>query len=165
MSSPVYSTPEWYMSVKDQDVSSDIGRLTILHHGFKQADSGTLVFAPVDFTNQARAALDIGTADGLWMRDLQSSIPPPPTGSHTFLGTDINATYFPATAPKHHISKTRRQRPHSPSLADHLRPHQPPHGPHRRRFQRIPARRRSLTHQRPQARRLDPDRRLRPRVS
>ena len=97
MSAPVYSTPEWYMNVKHQDVSSDIGRLTIFHAGFKQADAGTLVFAPIDFSSAPRAILDVGTADGLWMRDVASSLPAPPSGSHTFLGTDINATYFPTT--------------------------------------------------------------------
>ncbi|KAF3049824.1 hypothetical protein E8E11_005335 [Didymella keratinophila] len=107
MPSPVYSTPEWYTAAEDQDVSSDIGRLTIFHHGFKQADEGTLVFAPVDFSSGSRAVLDIGTADGLWMRDLQSSVPPPPTGSHTFLGTDINASYFPTTS-LIHITYLRR---------------------------------------------------------
>jgi SAM-dependent methyltransferase len=86
------------MKVEGQDVSSDIGRLTIFHLGFKQADSGTLVFAPVDFSSKPRAVLDVGTADGLWMRDVQSSIPQPPEGEHTFLGTDINASYFPTTA-------------------------------------------------------------------
>lgn len=100
MSSLVYSTPEWYRNVKDQGVSSDIGRLTIFHHGFKQADSGTLIFAPLDFSSTARATLDVGTADGLWMRDVLSSLPAPPSDSHTFLGTDINASYFPAIAVK-----------------------------------------------------------------
>lgn len=100
MASPVYSTPEWYMSVKDQDVSSDMGRLTIFHHGFKQADSGTLLFAPIDFSTQSRAVLDVGTADGLWMRDVQASLPQPPEGEHTFLGTDVNASYFPTPATK-----------------------------------------------------------------
>ncbi|KAF3003110.1 hypothetical protein E8E13_008228 [Curvularia kusanoi] len=98
MSVPVYSTPEWYMKVKDQDVSSDIGRLTIFHMGFRQADEGTLVFAPVDFSSEPRAVLDVGTADGLWMREVQSSLPPAPGGEHTFLGTDINASYFPTNA-------------------------------------------------------------------
>lgn len=100
MSEPVYSTPEWYLKVKDQDVSSDIGRLTIFHLGFKQADEGTLVFAPVDFSTGPRAVLDVGTADGIWMRDVQSSVPSPPEGEHTFLGTDINASYFPTPATK-----------------------------------------------------------------
>ncbi|KAF3043184.1 hypothetical protein E8E12_007588 [Didymella heteroderae] len=83
------------MKVKNQDVDSDIGRLTIFHLGSKQAGEGILVFAPVYFSTQARAVLDIGTADGLWMREVQSSPPSPPGGEHTFLGTDINASYFP----------------------------------------------------------------------
>ncbi|KAG9199007.1 hypothetical protein G6514_009192 [Epicoccum nigrum] len=99
MPHPVYSTPEWYKNVKEQDVTSDLGRLTTFHHGFKQADGGTLIFAPLNFSTTPRAILDIGTADGLWLRDVQSSLPAPLQGQHTFLGTDINASYFPPDAP------------------------------------------------------------------
>ncbi|GKU07474.1 methyltransferase [Fusarium langsethiae] len=95
MTDAVYSTPEWYSKAQDKDVSSDIGRLTIHHLGFKQAAEGTLVFAPVDFTSTPRAVLDVGTADGLWMRDVQSSIPEAVRADHTFLGTDINTSFFP----------------------------------------------------------------------
>ncbi|KAF4501636.1 hypothetical protein FAGAP_2145 [Fusarium agapanthi] len=77
MSEAVYSTPEWYLKAQDQDVSSDIGRLTTYHLGFKQAAEGKLMFPPIDFSTQPRAILDFGTADGLWMRDVQSSIPRP----------------------------------------------------------------------------------------
>ncbi|KAF4340172.1 hypothetical protein FBEOM_5869 [Fusarium beomiforme] len=97
MSSAVYSTPEWYLEAQDKDVSSDIGRLTIYHLGFKQATNGTLVFPPVDFS-KPRAILDVGTADGLWMREVQSSIPAPAQGEHSFIGTDINASFFPTTS-------------------------------------------------------------------
>ncbi|KAM0374499.1 hypothetical protein ACHAPY_008744 [Fusarium culmorum] len=100
MTDAVYSTPEWYLKAQDKDVSSDIGRLTIHHLGFKQAAEGTLVFAPLDFTSAPRAILDVGTADGLWMRDVQSSIPEAVRGDHTFLGTDINTSFFPTTATK-----------------------------------------------------------------
>ncbi|UZP38352.1 hypothetical protein NXS19_006168 [Fusarium pseudograminearum] len=100
MTDAVYSTPEWYLKAQDKDVSSDIGRLTIHHLGFKQAAEGTLVFAPLDFASAPRAVLDVGTADGLWMRDVQSSIPEAVRGDHTFLGTDINTSFFPTTATK-----------------------------------------------------------------
>jgi hypothetical protein len=100
MPKPVYSSPEWYLKAKDEDVSSDIGRLTIYHHGFKQAAEGTLVFAPLEFSCAPRAVLDIGTADGLWMRDVHSTIPVPPEGEHTFIGTDINTSFFPSTTSK-----------------------------------------------------------------
>ncbi|RGP73181.1 s-adenosyl-l-methionine-dependent methyltransferase [Fusarium longipes] len=97
----VYSTPEWYSKAQDKDVSSDIGRLTIHHLGFKQAAEGTLVFAPLSFAGDTpRAILDVGTADGLWMRDVQSSIPESAHHKHTFVGTDINASFFPSTATK-----------------------------------------------------------------
>ena len=64
MSTPVYSTPEWYKNVKSQDVTSDLDRLTTFHNGFKQADAGTLIFAPLDFSTTPRTILDVGTADG-----------------------------------------------------------------------------------------------------
>ncbi|KAJ4127990.1 hypothetical protein NW768_008274 [Fusarium equiseti] len=95
MTDAVYSTPEWYLKARDKDVSSDIGRLTIHHFGFKQATGGTLVFAPIDFASEPRAILDIGTADGLWMREVQSSVASPVQGEHKFLGTDINTAFFP----------------------------------------------------------------------
>ena len=98
MSTPVYSTPEWYKNVKSQDVTSDLDRLTTFHNGFKQADAGALIFAPLDFSTTPRAILDVGTADGLWIRDVQATLPAPLQGDHTFLGTDINASYFPPSA-------------------------------------------------------------------
>ncbi|KAK7193287.1 hypothetical protein DPSP01_013836 [Paraphaeosphaeria sporulosa] len=100
MASPVYSSPEWYLKAQDKDVSSDIGRLTIYHLGFKQAAGGTLLFAPLEFSSAPRAVLDVGTADGLWMREVQSTIPAPPEGDHTFIGTDINTSFFPSTSMK-----------------------------------------------------------------
>ncbi|KAF9768281.1 hypothetical protein IL306_014414 [Fusarium sp. DS 682] len=100
MSDAVYSTPEWYLKAQDKDVSSDIGRLTIYHLGFKQATNGTLVFPHIEFSAKPRAILDVGTADGLWMRDVQSSIPAPAQGEHSFIGTDINTSFFPNTSAK-----------------------------------------------------------------
>lgn len=100
MANPAYSTPEWYSQAKDRDVSSDIGRLTIYHYGFKQAMNGALLFGRLDFAAAPRAVLDVGTADGLWMREVQSSVEVPPEGEHSFIGTDINTSFFPTTAPK-----------------------------------------------------------------
>lgn len=96
MASPAVGSPEWYL--KEKDTSSDIGRLTVYHLGFKQGAEGTLVFAPLDFSSAPRAVLDVGTADGLWMRDVQSSIPSSTEGPHTFTGTDLNASLFPTTS-------------------------------------------------------------------
>jgi hypothetical protein len=97
MSAPVYSSPEWYLQAQDTDITSDIGRLTIYHLGFKQAAQGILLFAPLSFSTSPRAILDVGTADGLWMRDVQCTLPAPPEGQHTFIGTDINTSFFPST--------------------------------------------------------------------
>jgi SAM-dependent methyltransferase len=96
MAGPAISSPEWYLKVKD--ASSDIDRLTIYHHGFKQAAEGALIFAPLDFSTASRAVLDVGTADGLWMRDVESTLPSPPHGTHSFTGTDINESFFPTNS-------------------------------------------------------------------
>jgi hypothetical protein len=37
---------------------------------------------------------------GLWIRDLQSSIPSPVDSKHVFIGTDIERSYFPTDPPK-----------------------------------------------------------------
>ena len=100
MTDAVYSTPEWYRQARDKDVDSDIQRLTVHHFGFKQAAGGALVFAPVDFASEPRAILDVGTADGLWMREVQSSVESPVKGEHEFLGTDINTGFFPKDPPR-----------------------------------------------------------------
>ncbi|KAL1877421.1 hypothetical protein Daus18300_002406 [Diaporthe australafricana] len=97
MAGPAFSSPEWYRNLKDTDISTDIGRLTIYHLGFKQAADGTLIFPPLDFSTTPRAVLDVGTADGLWIRDVQSSLATPPRGTHTFTGTDLNSSFFPST--------------------------------------------------------------------
>lgn len=99
MAAPAFSSPEWYRNLKDTDISTDIGRLTIYHLGFKQAADDTLIFPPLDFSATARAVLDVGTADGLWMRDVRSSLAMPPRGAHTFTGTDLNSSFFPGTVP------------------------------------------------------------------
>lgn len=99
MAGPAFSSPEWYRDLKDTDISTDIGRLTIYHLGFKQAAGGTLIFPPLDFSTAPRAVLDVGTADGLWMRDVQSSLAAPPHGTHAFTGTDLNSSFFPSTVP------------------------------------------------------------------
>ncbi|KAI1653950.1 S-adenosyl-L-methionine-dependent methyltransferase [Daldinia decipiens] len=63
-------------------------------HDVLKASMGTLVLAPVDFSNHLRI-LDSGTADGLWLRELQESL----DTSHTYVGTDINAAFFPEDHP------------------------------------------------------------------
>jgi hypothetical protein len=118
MAAPVYSSPEWYLKAQDKDVSSDIGRLTIYHLGFKQGAEGILVFAPLDFSTAPRAILDVGTADGLWMRDVQSTLPNPPDGQHTFIGTDINPSFFPST-PSNNISYVKQDIREPPPVSWH----------------------------------------------
>jgi len=95
MTTPPIASPEWYLTTKD--ASTDIARLTIFHYGFKQATNNTLIFPSLDYSSPL-SVLDIGTADGLWMYEVASSLPPLSHGTHTFLGTDINESFFPSTS-------------------------------------------------------------------
>ncbi|KAI1457512.1 hypothetical protein F4805DRAFT_171909 [Annulohypoxylon moriforme] len=65
-----------------------------------KACMGKLVFAPIDFNKEGVRVLDSATADSAWLQDLRSSISPPASGSHTFIGTDITDIYFPRPSPE-----------------------------------------------------------------
>ncbi|KAI0517004.1 hypothetical protein F5B22DRAFT_141990 [Xylaria bambusicola] len=58
-----------------------------------------LVWAPVDLKQSALRILDSGTADGVWIRDLQSDLEPD-EAQHTYVGIDIEGSYFPSGPPK-----------------------------------------------------------------
>ncbi|KAH6657935.1 hypothetical protein BKA67DRAFT_556756 [Truncatella angustata] len=76
-------------------------RLASNHYIAKDAMGGTLVRAPVDFSHPVKV-LDSGTADGTWLLDLASSLPPLPADTskmHEFYGTDLNPTPFPDSPP------------------------------------------------------------------
>ncbi|KAH6649202.1 S-adenosyl-L-methionine-dependent methyltransferase [Chaetomium tenue] len=73
-------------------------RLASNHYIAKDAMGGELVRAPVDFSQSVKV-LDSGTADGTWLLDLASSLPPPVSGSHEFVGTDLNPAPFPSSTP------------------------------------------------------------------
>ncbi|KAI1385882.1 uncharacterized protein F4822DRAFT_432743 [Hypoxylon trugodes] len=60
---------------------------------------GKLVRAPVDFSQPAKI-LDSGTADGTWLLDLATSLPPLSAGTHEFVGTDLNLAPFPQSTPQ-----------------------------------------------------------------
>jgi hypothetical protein len=55
--------------------------------------------APVNFSTP-RKILDSATADGLWLRDLASSLSLSTQGSHYFVGTDINPDALPQNSPE-----------------------------------------------------------------
>ncbi|KAI0594483.1 S-adenosyl-L-methionine-dependent methyltransferase [Biscogniauxia sp. FL1348] len=73
-------------------------RLASNHYIAKDAMGGQLVRAPVDFSRPVKI-LDSGTADGTWLLDLASCVPPLSTGSHEFVGTDLNPAPFPPSPP------------------------------------------------------------------
>ena len=52
---------------------------------------------PVDLSKPGLRILDAATADGTWLRDLQSSIPK--SVDHTYIGTDIEPELFPSQLP------------------------------------------------------------------
>ncbi|KAF2246838.1 hypothetical protein BU26DRAFT_431537 [Trematosphaeria pertusa] len=76
---------------------SELQRLANQHVVLKSG-MGTLALAPVDFTSPNLRILDSGTADGLWLRELDESV----GGSHTYVGTDIVPEFFPKHPPQRH---------------------------------------------------------------
>ncbi|KAI0546144.1 S-adenosyl-L-methionine-dependent methyltransferase [Xylaria curta] len=73
-------------------------RLASNHFIAKDAMGGKLVRAPVDFS-QPRKILDSGTADGTWLLDLALSLQDLLSGSHQFVGADLNPAPFPKSIP------------------------------------------------------------------
>ncbi|KAL1604783.1 hypothetical protein SLS60_004323 [Paraconiothyrium brasiliense] len=69
----------------------EISRLSNQHDVLKD-EMGKLVLAPIDLSTPLRI-LDSATADGTWIRDLESSTAPV---QHTFVGTDLDPTNFPS---------------------------------------------------------------------
>ncbi|KIM95681.1 hypothetical protein OIDMADRAFT_133618 [Oidiodendron maius Zn] len=57
---------------------------------------GKLVLAPIDLSVSGLRILDSATADGLWLRDLESSM----NVQHTYIGTDITKSFFPSDLPQ-----------------------------------------------------------------
>ncbi|MCJ1380210.1 hypothetical protein MMC17_003313 [Xylographa soralifera] len=78
------------------DNEEEMGRLSNQHGVIKNAMGG-LLLAPVDLSAGPLRILDSATADGFWIRDLASSVPP--SVKHTFVGTDINPQRFPEPPP------------------------------------------------------------------
>ncbi|KAH7348593.1 S-adenosyl-L-methionine-dependent methyltransferase [Rhexocercosporidium sp. MPI-PUGE-AT-0058] len=76
----------------------EIHRLTIQHEVTKSAYP-SLILAPIDLTQPGLKILDSATADGLWLRDIQSLVATP----HSLIGTDINPNVFPS-APTQNIT-------------------------------------------------------------
>ncbi|KAF2265220.1 hypothetical protein CC78DRAFT_493963 [Lojkania enalia] len=79
---------------------SELTRLTLQHEMIKDAMGGQLVIAPLDLRASSLQILDCCTADGVWIRELQSSLPPEVAKQHTFVGTDNEKSYFPHDPPK-----------------------------------------------------------------
>jgi hypothetical protein len=74
----------------------ELKRLADNHDVFKDAMGG-LLLVPVDLSKPGLRILDSATADGTWLRDLQSSIPT--SVDRTYIGTDIEPELFPSQLP------------------------------------------------------------------
>lgn len=75
--------------------NTELKRLTAQHEWIK-ASTGSLLHCPVNMKKEGMRILDSGTADGVWMMDLATSLPE----STKFFGTDIAPHMFPANPPK-----------------------------------------------------------------
>ncbi|ORY14669.1 hypothetical protein BCR34DRAFT_645720 [Clohesyomyces aquaticus] len=76
----------------------EIARLAYQHQ-FVKLHIGKLILAPIDLFKSELKILDSATADGLWLRDVQTDLQSDPRFSaqveHNFIGTDIVESYFP----------------------------------------------------------------------
>ncbi|KAI1176318.1 O-methyltransferase-domain-containing protein [Nemania sp. FL0916] len=72
--------------------ASEVNRLTIQHSWIK-ASMGTLVHCPIDPRKENMSILDSGTADGLWLEDMATTLPE----STKYIGTDIADHLFPVS--------------------------------------------------------------------
>ncbi|RWA09821.1 hypothetical protein EKO27_g5297 [Xylaria grammica] len=82
------------------------------HHEIISHYIGGLVLAPVDLSQPNLRILDSGTADGLWLRELKSSTAI--ENPHTYIGTDINESFFPFPPPRNlffHVQSITRPWP------------------------------------------------------
>ncbi|CAD6577326.1 MAG: hypothetical protein ASARMPRED_008221 [Alectoria sarmentosa] len=79
---------------------TEIERLSYQHEVIKDYMGGKLVLAPVDFSQSGLHIFDSATADGLWLRDLQSSLPEQDNNLNTYTGIDIVPSYFPTPQPQ-----------------------------------------------------------------
>ncbi|KAI1120158.1 O-methyltransferase-domain-containing protein [Nemania abortiva] len=71
---------------------SEVNRLTIQHEWIK-ASMGTLVHCPINPLKKNMSILDSGTANGLWLEDLATTLPE----STKYTGTDIADHLFPVS--------------------------------------------------------------------
>lgn len=104
------------------DNDDEAKRLSDQHAVIKSYMNGKLIMAPIDLSNPNLRVLDSGTADGrfldngavdgyftplqrsyictgTWLLDVRNDVPSSVKGS-VFIGTDINASRFPTTAPE-----------------------------------------------------------------
>ncbi|KAF2875936.1 hypothetical protein BDV95DRAFT_603328 [Massariosphaeria phaeospora] len=76
---------------------NELTRQHLQHAVIKDAMGGQLLFAPLDLhSSPPLRILDSCTADGTWIRDLQTSTPSTVEQQPVFVGTDIEKSYFPA---------------------------------------------------------------------
>ena len=83
-------------TTKQEGHTKELKRLHDNHEVFTAA-MGSLLLAPIDLSKPGLRILDSATADGTWLRDLQSSTPN--STHHTYIGTDIVPELFSSTLP------------------------------------------------------------------
>ncbi|RYP73126.1 hypothetical protein DL769_004287 [Monosporascus sp. CRB-8-3] len=72
--------------------TAELQRLTDLHAAFNGALDGKLILASIDLQEPGKRILESGTADGLWLRDVCSSLSAP----RHYFGSGIEPELFPA---------------------------------------------------------------------
>lgn len=75
---------------------SEVQRLDT-QHKVVAASMTPSILAPIDFSKPGLRILDQATGSGIFLRDLRASTPNPT--SHTWIGTDIETSYFPTSSP------------------------------------------------------------------
>ncbi|KND88298.1 hypothetical protein TOPH_07103 [Tolypocladium ophioglossoides CBS 100239] len=71
--------------------TAELQRLADLHAVFMDAMDGKLILAPINLQEPGKRILDSGTADGIWLRDVRSSL----SAQHEYFGSDIEPELFP----------------------------------------------------------------------
>ncbi|KAL0929924.1 uncharacterized protein CTRU02_215133 [Colletotrichum truncatum] len=77
---------------EDVGHSPELQRLRDLNAVYFDALDHKLAVAPVNLDEPGKSILDSGTADGIWLRDLRSTV----TAEHEYFGSDIEGELFPS---------------------------------------------------------------------
>ncbi|KAI0445779.1 hypothetical protein F4803DRAFT_506399 [Xylaria telfairii] len=110
------SQEQQYAMAQDPE---ELGRLTLQHQLLKAEMGQTLVFPLIEFRGEALKVLDSGCANGLWLRDLRSSLHD--GDKHSYTGIDIETSFFPRNPePWLQLVNQSMQRPFPDDWKDHF---------------------------------------------